>query len=189
MLSASAVQFSVQKKMPKRTAGDAMLPNSDQMERLMADSYGSCFVNAQSASADPSASVGDSATAVESAHATESAPAIEPTPGNESTPATGEPGRFSFKAVHTFQFQLVTDRHREHEPTLLVREQWGNQARWLGLQAFFYSVSQDHAMARQQAEYWRWYYENANDGQLIADLTADSGHGNRSFEDMEDVKS
>ena len=136
MLSASAVQFSVQKKMPKRTAGDAMLPNSDQMERLMADSYGSCFVNAQSASADPSASVGDSATAVESAHATESAPAIEPTPGNESTPATGEPGRFSFKAVHTFQFQLVTDRHREHEPTLLVREQWGNQARWLGLQAF-----------------------------------------------------
>ena len=129
MLSASAVQFSVQKKMPKRTAGDAMLPNSDQMERLMADSYGSCFVNAQSASADPSASVGDSATAVESAHATESAPAIEPTPGNESTPATGEPGRFSFKAVHTFQFQLVTDRHREHEPTLLVREQWGNQAR------------------------------------------------------------
>ena len=113
--------------MPKRTAGDAMLPNSDQMERLMADSYGSCFVNAQSASADPSASVGDSATAVESAHATESAPAIEPTPGNESTPATGEPGRFSFKAVHTFQFQLVTDRHREHEPTLLVREQWGTK--------------------------------------------------------------
>ena len=115
------LQFSfLFKKMPKRTAGDAMLPNSDQMERLMADSYGSCFVNAQSASADPSASVGDSATAVESAHATESAPAIEPTPGNESTPATGEPGRFSFKAVHTFQFQLVTDRHREHEPTLLV---------------------------------------------------------------------
>ena len=99
------------KKMPKRTAGDAMLPdamlpNSDQMERLMADSYGSCFVNAQSASADPSASVGDSATAVESAHATESAPAIEPTPGNESTPATGEPGRFSFKAVHTFHSSL-----------------------------------------------------------------------------------
>ena len=179
--------FSVQNNMPKRTAGDAMLPDSE-VERLMADSCRKCIVNAQSASGNRSGSVGDSATAVASAHATESAPATEPTPGNESTPATGEPGRFSFKAVHTFQFQLVTDRHREHEPTLVVREQFGNQARWLGLQAFFYSVTQDHAMARQQAEYWRWHYENAHDEQLIADLTADSGHGNRSFEDMEDVR-
>ena len=103
-------------------------------------------------------------------------------------PATGEPGRFSFKAVHTFQFHLVTDRHRQHEPTLLVREQWF-QSTVACLQAFFFTVGQNHAMARQQAEYWRCYYENANDEQLIADLTADSGHGNRSFEDMEDVRS
>ena len=70
--------FSVQNNMPKRTAGDAMLPDSE-VEQLMADSYRKCTVNAQSASGNRSASVGDSATAVASAHATESAPATEPT--------------------------------------------------------------------------------------------------------------
>jgi len=80
----------------------------------------------------------------------------------------------------------------EHSPTLLAREQWGNNQWYHGLQAHF------NGIARKQAEYWRWFYQHAQNEQLTADVTADSGHrveqltadvtadsGHRVFQDME----
>eukprot|EP00435_Cladocopium_sp_Y103_P028287 s612_g7.t1 len=158
--------------MSKRSASTAMLPDLREMQSLMTNDQSESAVVA--APMAPATGVPETAEPAPTAPATESTEATEPAATTESAPANA-PQRFAGRTLHSFHFQMVHDRQAEFDHALLVREEWENKHRYLGLQAFFYRMTQDHHTAWEQAKYWRDHYETVYREQLLAEINADSG--------------